>query len=131
MVFDCSAGDHGDGALCLHRRRNRAAPVELAAAAAVRLAPDHFLASAWPSGVVPDPLWRIGIAPLRSPGFSPSHERALRAYDAGRAGTIPPAHARTLRLLPIHQREQGAVKLFDSAWLPARRAAALDPARAL
>src|ERR1700687_2193160 len=101
MVFYCSAGDRGDGALCLHRRRNRAAPVELAAAAAVRLAPDHFLASARTSGVVPHPLRRLGIAPLRSPWFPPSHEGWLGAYDAGRAGTIPAAHARTLRLLPI------------------------------
>ena len=38
---------------------SRDAPVELAAAAALRLAPDHLLASARAAGAVPDPLRRI------------------------------------------------------------------------
>src|SRR5712692_8392486 len=109
--FHCSAGDSGDSGICRHRRRNSTAPVELAAAAALRLAPDHLLASAWTSGAVPDPFRRIWMAPFRSPQFPPSHERPLRAHDAGRAATIPAAHARTLGLRAIDQREQGAMKL--------------------
>src|SRR6266852_718266 len=103
--FHCSAGDSGDSGICRHRRRNSAAPVELAAAAALRLAPDHLLASAWTSGAVPDPLRRIWISRFRSLQYPPSHGTALQAHDAGRAGTIPATHARTLRIRPIHQQE--------------------------
>ena len=87
------------------------AAVELAAAAALRLAPDYFLASAWDSGVVPDPLRRIWTPRFPALQFPPSHGRALGAHDPGGAGTIPARHARTLRLWSIHQREQGAMKL--------------------
>src|ERR1039458_474723 len=56
--FDCSTGDCGDAAIYLHRRRNRAASVELAAATAFRLAPDYLLAGDWTSGAVPNPFRR-------------------------------------------------------------------------
>src|SRR6266536_772380 len=108
--FHCSAGDPGDAVVYGHRRRSSAAAVELAAAAALRLAPNHLLASAWTSGAVPDPLRRTWIARFRSFRYPPSHGRALRAHDSGRAGTIPATHARTFRLRPICGREQGAMK---------------------
>src|SRR6266567_1817105 len=90
MDFPCSAGDCGNARICCHWRRNSATPVELAAAAALRL------------------TW---MAPFQSSQFPPSHERPLRAHDARRAATIPAAHARTLGLWAIDQREQGAMKL--------------------
>src|ERR1700756_3526552 len=95
--FHCSAGDSGDAGLYRHRRRNCAASVELAAAVALRLAPDHLLASAWTSCAVPDPLRRTWTPPFRSLQFPPSHGRALWAHDAGRARTIPATLPRTLR----------------------------------
>jgi RNA polymerase sigma factor (sigma-70 family) len=58
MDFHGPAGDSGDTAVYLHRRRDRAASVELAAAAALRLASDHLLAGGWNSGAVPHPLRR-------------------------------------------------------------------------
>src|SRR6267154_1887573 len=110
MDFPCSAGDPRDAAIRIHWRRNRDATLELAVAALVQLASDHLLASTWTSGAVPNPLRRIRRASFRPPQLPPSHERALRAHDAGRAGTIPAADARALRLRPIHQREHGAMK---------------------
>src|SRR6266404_651474 len=101
MDFHCSAGDPGDAAIYHHRGRNSAALMELAAAA-LRLAPDHLLASAWTSGAMPDPLRRIWMARFRSLSFPPSHEGALRADDARRAGTIPATHGRALRLRALH-----------------------------
>src|SRR5690349_1903699 len=100
--FHCSAGDPGDAAVCLHRRRDRIALVELAAASALWFPPDQPLASAWASAALPHPVWRIG-APrwLRPLPFPSSHGRALRTHHAGRARTIPPTHARTLRLRPV------------------------------
>src|SRR5712692_3039296 len=112
------AGDSRDSAIHLHRRRSREAIVELAGAAALRLAPDHLLAGVWTSGAVPDPLRRIWMAPFRSLEFPRSHGRshgrsrgrALGSHDAGGPGTIPATRARTLRLRPSHRREQGAMK---------------------
>src|SRR5207249_5395152 len=60
MDFHCPAGDSGDPCIYCHWRRNSVAPLELAVAAAVRLAPDHLLASPWTSGAVPHPLRRMG-----------------------------------------------------------------------
>src|SRR6185369_14820964 len=107
-----SAGDSGDSAICLHRRRAGDASVELAVAAALRLAPDYFLASAWASGAVPDSDWRTWTARLRAPQFPPwhAHERALRKHDPRGAGTFPARHPRRLGLRPIHRREQRPIK---------------------
>ena len=117
MDFLDSAGDSGDSAICLHRRRARDASVELAAAAALRLAPDYFLASAWASGAVPDSVWRTWTARFRSLQCSPSHayERALRKHDSGGAGTIPARHARRLGLRPIHRRDQRSMNSKTAA----------------
>src|SRR6185312_16171005 len=109
--FDGSAGDSGDTAVHRHWGRNRHAAVELAAAAALRLAPDYFLASHWNSGLVPDPVRRIWAPWFSSLQIRPSHGRALVAHDPGGAGTFPARHARTLRLWSIHQPEPGAMKL--------------------
>src|SRR3989440_13027866 len=59
MVFHRAGGDSGDIAVHLHRRRDRAAPVELAVAATVRLAPNHLLASGGGTGSAPHPLRRL------------------------------------------------------------------------
>src|SRR5580658_2306629 len=109
--FHCSAGDSGDGGIYCHRRRNRAAPLELAAAAALRMATDYFLASAGNPGAVPRPLRRTGAARLPRLQFPPSHEGALRTHDPRGAGTIPGTDARTLGRRPIHRPEQSAMKL--------------------
>ena len=56
------------------------APMELAAAAPVRMAPDHVLARARAADAVPDPVWRLVDGTLSfpvRPSFRPSHERAL------------------------------------------------------
>src|SRR5437016_1562832 len=66
MDFPGSAGDRRTLAIYRHRRRVSAATVELAAAAALRLAADYLLASPWNSGAVPDPLrrtWRPRFRP--------------------------------------------------------------------
>src|SRR5260370_12781659 len=112
MDLDSSAGDPGDGAICLPRRRTSAAPVELAAAAALRLAPDHLLASAGTSGAVPHPLRRMGQPLLSSLHYAATHERApgrvLGEDDARRARKVPPKLALSLRrLCSVSQRTQG------------------------
>jgi RNA polymerase sigma factor (sigma-70 family) len=96
--FHGSAGDSGDAAIYLHRRRSSAASVELAAAAALRLAPDYVLAGSGNSGAVPDTvrrLWRPRLPPLQ---LAAAHGRALAAHDARGAGKIPAGYARTVRL---------------------------------
>src|SRR5271157_1407575 len=98
MVLYCSAGDSGDSALYRYRWGTGDASMELAAAAAFRLAPDHLLASAWNSDTVPDPLRPDGrprVLPLQ---LSPSHGRALGTHDTRGAGAIPARHAQSLRL---------------------------------
>src|SRR5215472_183583 len=90
--FSGPAGDLRCPAVCRPRRRDRAAAVELAAAAHLWPAPDHLLAGPRTSGAVPNPLRRI-----RRPRLLP-----LPAHDSRGAGTIPSAHARTLRLPSAH-----------------------------
>src|SRR5258708_2643982 len=112
MDLDSSAGDPGDGAICLPRRRTSAAPVELAAAAALRLAPDLLLASAGTSGAVPHPLWRMGQPWLSSLQYAAAnqraHGRALGADDPRGAREVPPELALSLRrLCSVSQRTQG------------------------
>ena len=94
--FHCSTGDSCDAAICLHRRRTCDATMELAAAAALWLAPDHVLASAWTSCALQNPVRGIRKARLWTPQFSPSHERAMWKHDARGAGTISASYARTL-----------------------------------
>src|SRR5713101_8910186 len=112
MDLDSSAGDPGDGAICLPRRRTSAAAVELAAAAALWLAPDHLLASAGTSGALPHPLRRMERPWLSSLQYAATHERAhgraLGAHDARGAREVPAELALSLRrLCTATQRTQG------------------------
>src|SRR5260370_34362915 len=97
MDLDSSAGDPGDGAICLPRRRTSAAPLELAAAAALRLAPAHVLASRGTSGAVPHPLRRMGWPWRASLQYARAHERGhgrtLADYDDRGTAQVPPALA--------------------------------------
>src|SRR3974390_1882665 len=66
-----------------------------------RLPPDQLLASLRPPVALPHPLRRIGTAQLLwAVPVPPSDGRALRSHHARRARTIPPTHARALRLRP-------------------------------
>src|SRR6266849_6346535 len=100
-----SDGVLGVSVIYCHRRRSRAATVELAATAALWLAPGDLLAGAWNSGVVPNPLRRIWIPRPPPFQFPSSHGRALGSDDPGGAGTIPARHGRTLRLRAARERE--------------------------
>src|SRR6266849_1889299 len=119
MDYPCSAGDSGDPGIYRHRRRTSDAFVELAAATALRLAPDHLLASAGTSGAVPDPLRRLGWSWLSSLQYSAANRRAysatsgraLGADDARGARKAPPELALSLRRpWTSHRRTQGAMK---------------------
>src|SRR5271157_4031561 len=99
MVLPGSAGGSGAGGLHSHRRRSGTAALELAAAAALRLARAYLLASAWDAGAVPDSLRRVWQAQV-----TPPQGRALGGHDPRGAGTIPARHPLALRLRPIHQR---------------------------
>src|SRR5262245_40899036 len=111
MDFPGSTHPAADPGVHRHRRRDGAATLELAAAAVVRLAPDHPLAGTWDSRAVPDPVrraWAPRLPWLRVP---PAHGRALGVHDPGGAGAIPARHPRALRLRFIHERGQGAMML--------------------
>lgn len=67
MVLDCAAGDCSDSAISLRGRRGGDAPVELAAATALRLADTRLLAGTGIAGTVPDSVrrtwaWGAGTA---------------------------------------------------------------------
>src|SRR6266853_4307747 len=110
MDFPWPAGDSGDAPIYLPRRRTGAAPVELAAAAALWLAPDHLLASPGTSGAVPHPLRRMGRSWLSSLQYSATdkraHGRALGAHDARGARKVPRRLSGTLQ--PIRAAERQA-----------------------
>src|SRR5258708_7419485 len=107
MDLDSSGGDPGEGAICLPRRRTSAAALELAAAAALRLAPDLLLASAGTSGAVPHPLRRMGRPWLSSLQYAAAnqraHGRALGTHDPRGAREVPPKLSGTLQ--PIRAAE--------------------------
>src|ERR1700752_3059673 len=94
MVLDCAAGDCGDSAIYLRGRRGGDASVELAAAAAVRMANARLLASPGITGPVPDFVRRAGRPRPRPPA---PLARPLQEDDPGRAGEIPPSDGRRLR----------------------------------
>src|SRR5438552_4440928 len=77
MVLDCAAGDCSAAAVCVHWRRSRDAPVELAAAAPVRVADAGILASAGLAGAVPDSVRRSGAWRARTSRWA----RISRAVD--------------------------------------------------
>src|SRR6478672_10752329 len=94
-----------DAALCLHRRGSREAVVELAAAAALRLAPGDVLAGARVAGALPHSL--------RRPRFLghqvAAQSRGARADPSAPAGTIPLAASAAGRLHAARRREPRAV----------------------
>src|SRR5262245_9466086 len=81
-----AAGDCGVRGIHHRRRRDRAVPVELAPASALRLAPADVLAGAWAAGAVPDPLRRLRqtLRPALQTPAPPGG--ALGAHVAGGAG---------------------------------------------
>src|SRR5438132_5058317 len=107
MDLPGSAGSDGDCALYRHRRRSRAVTVELAVAAALRVAPAQLLASVRNSGAVPHPRRRVGRGRLAWLYSQTTYGGALGEYDIRGARAIPPAHARTLGLRSPGEREQG------------------------
>src|ERR1700688_3232236 len=98
MDFSGSARACGDSAIYLHRRRNRDATLERAAAVALRLAADYVLASRWDSRAVPNSLRRNWTARFSSLALPSPDGRTLAAHDSRGTGTIPRRHARALRL---------------------------------
>jgi hypothetical protein len=76
---------------------SREAIVELAAAAALWLAPDYLLASVWTSGAVPDPLRRTWMARFRSLEFPPSHGRGVAERVAERSEHMTPEERERFR----------------------------------
>src|SRR5258708_7203028 len=100
MDLDGSLGDSGNPRIHIHRRPTGDAVVELAAANALRLAPDYLLASPRTPGALPHPLRRTGRArTFRPPQFPAPHGRALGTHDARGAREVPPELARSLRRL--------------------------------
>src|SRR5579859_6613574 len=89
MDLDGAAGNTCDAGICLHWRRDRNAAVELAAAAAVWLAPDYLLAGARAAASLPNSVWRMGRVQRRERTHAPSPKRA-HGRTNGRT------HARTL-----------------------------------
>src|ERR1700685_1118368 len=101
MDFIGSARDSGDSDIRRHQWRSGAEVVELAAAAALRLASDYLLASGRDSGAMPDPVRRAWAPRVLSLQFPTSHGRALEAQNPRGAREIPARLARRLRLWPI------------------------------
>src|SRR5215831_14674856 len=91
--------------------------MELACAAALRIAAARLLAGARTARSMPDSLRRIWNA--RPPAFelpasddrpySRSNCRTLAEYDSGAARALPTARPRTLRLRSGRKREQSGV----------------------
>jgi len=109
MVLDCTAGNYRDPAIRVRRRRSGDASMELAAAAAFRLAHADLLASAGIVGSLPD-----SVRPSRGTSWTRSRsslERSLQKDDARGTGKIPASDERRLRLRPVRKRERRAVTL--------------------
>src|SRR5712691_3788852 len=116
MDLDGSLGDPGDPGIYVHRRRTGDAFVELAAAAALRLAANYLLAGHRTTGPLPDSVRRLGWSWFSSLQYAAAHGRAyaaangraLGAHDARGARKIPPELALSLRwLCSANQRTQG------------------------
>src|ERR1700758_3795326 len=75
VVFHCTAGDSGDGAIRFPWRRSRDAALELVSAAVDRMAADHVLAGIWDSGALPHFVWRVG-QPRQKRAWRISNQRA-------------------------------------------------------
>src|ERR1022692_4630940 len=105
MDFPGSAGDSGAAAVYRLRRRNSAATVELAAAAALWLAADYFLESTRNSGALPDLFGGFGGHGSHRSNFrrrmrdrmaerwehmTPEERERARQGMGGRCGFAPP-----------------------------------------
>src|SRR5713226_7713939 len=101
MDLDRSAGDSGDPTVYLHRRRNRAAFVELAAAAGLRMAANHLLAGARTAASLPDSVRRPRCSWFSSFPYAfedaAAHGRTVGTDDARRTRKSPPTLG-TLRI---------------------------------
>src|SRR5947208_3307825 len=88
MDLDGSAGDRRDDLIRVHWRRAGDASLELAAAAAVRLAANYVLAGAWTAAALPDLVRGAWCSRLASFQYAFQDEtangRAVGADDAGR-----------------------------------------------
>src|SRR6266568_6430650 len=101
MDLDGAAGNTCDACICLHWRRDRNAAVELAAAAAVWLAPDYLLAGAWTVASLPYPVWRMGRLWRRKRAHaSPCKRTYGRTNGRTHAGTLGKDDARRTRKIP-------------------------------
>src|SRR5882757_2511768 len=74
------------------------APLELAYASDLWIAPDHILAGNWPVCAGQDSFWRLPSSPWRSPSLEEAHGRALGADESGGAGEVPHRYAGASRL---------------------------------
>src|SRR5579884_3262205 len=102
MVFLGSAGDSGHARVYHAWRVHRALAMELAVAAAVRLAPDHLLAGAGAAGSVPHSVRQDGNARIRrrvwdAATHAGAHVRTLGEHDARGARALPAGNPRPLR----------------------------------
>src|SRR6516164_1641454 len=101
MDLDRAAGDFGHCVIRLPRGRDCDAPVELATAAAVRLAHTHLLASARVVGALPDFVRRLGRLWRWKRAYASSHERAHgRAHGGTHERTVGEDDARGTRKIP-------------------------------
>src|ERR1700748_1740758 len=96
-MVDYSSGSAGDGAVWLVVWRIGHAFVELAHAHAVRLAPDHILASPGTPGTEPDPRRRAGRRRFQRLKGTAALRAALGMHDAGRARAIQGMDAQSPR----------------------------------
>src|ERR1700689_4217585 len=96
MVLD-SAGNGRHGVVCLRGWRSGDAPVELAAAAVVRLGDAGLLAGSGIAGPEPGPVRRAG-PPRASPQSRMALPRSLPEHESGRAGEISKGDGRGIRV---------------------------------
>src|SRR4029077_10361565 len=100
MVLDGAFRNCGDPAIYLRRRRGRDAPVELAAAAAVRMAHAWLLAGARAAGTVPDFVRRTRPSQWTSrPAWM---ARALQTHDTRGAREVSSCDAGRIRIQSVH-----------------------------
>src|SRR5207302_5863015 len=89
MDLDSAAGELRNDTIHLHGRRAGDASMELAAATAVRLAPNYLLAGARTVAALPDPVRGLGRFRGRKRAHASSHERTHGGKNGGaHEGTV-------------------------------------------
>src|SRR3981189_3060148 len=112
MDLDSPAGNRGDGAFRLARWRSGDAFVELAAAVAVRVAANYFLAGSRTAGALPHSVRRLGLPRRSTLQYSPENARPLGRDDARGTREVPRGDGRALgRIRRLNRGKQGAMKL--------------------